>query len=153
MSQISKQTLDTTTQKRIYDIFTHVLATATEKEDITALLFDFLTPTERIMLPKKLCIAYLLIKKYDQRTISHYMNVSFTTITNVSTVLKHGGKGYRTMIDRIEKNEGFTNMLEGIESGIRAYIVKSRSNSLPSTIDKGGYNSPHSMAERTPDIL
>lgn len=152
MSQISKRPLNTDTEKRIYEVFTHVLADATTQNDIIALLYDFLTPTERMMLPKRLCIAYLLIKKYDQRAISHYLNVSFTTITKVSTALKNGGRGYKTMLDRIQKKEAFNALLETIESGIVGFLSKSsRFLSVSGKIQYATYS--HSMSDRTPNIL
>ena len=152
MSQISKRPLNKDTEKRIYEIFTHVLADATAQDDITALLYDFLPPTERMMLPKRLCIAYLLIKKYDQRAISHYLNVSFTTITRVSTALKNGGRGYKTMLDRIQKKEAFNALLETIESGISGFLSKSsRLLSVSGKIQYATYS--HSMSDRTPNIL
>jgi len=152
MTQLSKRPLNKDTEKRIYEIFTHVLADASSQDDITALLYDFLTPTERVMLPKRLCIAYLLIKEYDQRAISHYLNVSFTTITKVSTALKNDGKGYKTMLERIQKKEAFNVMLETIESGILGFLSKvSRKSNIWKKINEARY--PHSMSDRTPDIL
>lgn len=152
MTQISKRPLSIDTEKRIYEIFTHVLADASSKDDITALLYDFLTPTERVMLPKRLCIAYLLIKGYDQRAISQYLNVSFTTITKVSTALKNDGKGYRTMLARIQKKEAFNALLETIESGILGFLSKvSRKSSVWKKIKDRHYS--HSMSDRSPNIL
>lgn len=152
MSQLSKRPLNKETEKRIYDIFTHVLADATSKEDITALLYDFLTPTERVMLPKRLSIAYLLIKGYDQRAISQYLKVSFTTITKVSSALKNGGKGYRTMLERMATKEAFHSLLETIESGILGFLsTVSRKSSVWKKAQQSAY--PHSMSDRTPDIL
>ncbi len=152
MSQRSKPSLNKDTEKRIYEIFTHVIADATSAEDITALLYDFLTPTERVMLPKKLCIAYLLTKEYDQRAISKYLNVSFTTITKVSSALKNGGKGYKTMLERIQKQVAFHAILESIESGILGFLSKvSRKSAVWKHVKTARY--PHSMSDRTPDIL
>jgi Trp operon repressor len=151
MTQLSKRQLNKDTEKRIYEIFTHVLADASSQDDITALLYDFLTPTERVMLPKRLCIAYLLFKEYDQRAISHYLNVSFTTITKVNTALKNDGKGYKTMLERIQK-KAFNDMLETIESGILGFLSKvSRKSAVWKKVKDASY--PHTMSDRTPDIL
>lgn len=118
MTQISRKTLPKEINARIYDIFTKVIADANSSQDVEALLNDFLTPVERVMLPKRLSIAYLLIKKYDQRTIASYLNVSFSTITRVSTSLKANGSGYRTMLKRIAGQERFASILDAIEKGI-----------------------------------
>lgn len=153
MSQLSKRSLNNGTEKRIYEIFTQVLANSSSKDDITSLLYDFLTPTERIMLPKKLCISYLLDKGYDQRAISHYLKVSFTTITKVSTALKNGGKGYKTMLERIRKQETFSAVLTSIESGIDSSHSNDRKKSGVKNLQPQTYAVAHTMSETTPDIL
>lgn len=123
MTQVSKRQLDPTTQQRIYEIFTQIVSDARDPNDVHALLEDFFTPTERIMLPKRLCIAYLLLKKYDQRTIASYLKVSHTTINRVSTSLKLGGKGYRTMLARIGQHKQFEHILTTIEEGILTILA------------------------------
>lgn len=153
MTLFPKRPLNTETEKKIYKIFTHVIAQATSQDDITALFFDFLSHTEREMLPKRVCIAYLLIKKYDQRAISRYLKVSFTTITKVSTALKNGGKGYKTMLDHIQKQKEFSAMLIAMESGIGGFLSNHRKTADIKMFQQGAYAVAHTMAESTPDIL
>ncbi len=118
MTQISKRQLNTHTQQRIYEIFVNVIAEAQSYADVQSLLADFFTYTERIMLPKRLCIAYLLLKGYNHRAIASYLKVSFTTINRVSTALKAGGQGYTLMLTRLQKREQFDTTLKQIEEGI-----------------------------------
>ncbi len=106
------------TQKRIYEIFIEVISEVQTASDVQALLEDFFTPTERVMLPKRLCIAYLLIKGYDQRAIASYLKVSFTTINRVSNSLKTGGTGYTLVVNRLQKREHVDAVLQKIEEGI-----------------------------------
>lgn len=157
MTQISKKSLGTDTEKSIYDMFTHVLAGATSQKDIANLLFDFLTETERVMLPKRICIAYLIVKGHDQRSICQYLKVSFTTITKISTTLKNGGSGYKTLLDQIQKNTSFTAILQKIEAGLGPVSPSQKSEAIrkqsKTPIKKTVYKTPHSMADRTPDIL
>jgi len=91
--------------------------------EVQSLLEDFLTPTERVMLPKRLCIAYLLLKGYNHRAIASYLKVSFTTINRVSTALKAGGQGYRLMLMRLQKREQFDTTLKQIEEGIVSMLA------------------------------
>jgi Trp operon repressor len=123
MTQISKRQLDKRTQERIYKIFIEVIAEAQSTTDVQSLLTDFFTYTERIMLPKRLCIAYLLLKGYDHRAISSYLKVSFTTINRVSTALKAGGQGYTMMLTRLQKRERFDTTLKQIEEGIISMLA------------------------------
>ncbi|HUD18832.1 MAG TPA: Trp family transcriptional regulator [Patescibacteria group bacterium] len=123
MTQISRRHLDAKTQKRIYEIFTDVIADVKTPSEVQALLEDFFTPTERVMLPKRLCIAFLLLKGYDHRTIASYLKVSFTTINRVSTSLKVGGKGYTLVLTRLRKRKQFESVLTQIENGIVSMLA------------------------------
>lgn len=118
MTQISRRRLNPSIEKRIYAIFVHVITTAQQESDVKALLEDFFTPTERVMLPKRLCIAYLLLKAYPHRVIASYLNVSFTTINRVSLILKTNGRGYTILLTKLQKIEQYHCVLESIETGI-----------------------------------
>lgn len=126
MTQVSRRPLDSNTQKRIYEIFVDVITEVQTSKDVTALLNDFFTPTERVMLPKRLCIAFLLLKGYDHRTIASYLKVSFTTINRVSTTLKVGGEGYTLVLDRLRKREQFETVLKEIEEGVVSMLASIR---------------------------
>lgn len=123
MSQISRRLISKDTQRKIYGLFTEVISKTSSKEDVESLLTDFFTPTERVMLPKRLCIAYLLLHGYTHRQISSYLNVSFTTINKVSTVLANGGKGYRFVLDTITRKDAGSTMLNTIEKEIVSFLA------------------------------
>lgn len=118
MTQVSKRQLNSNVRKRIYEIFVDILKEVQTSSEVQSLLEDFLTPTERIMLPKRLCIAYLLLKRYNHRAIASYLKVSFTTINRVSTALKTGGQGYTLMLTRLQKREKIDAIFKQIEEGI-----------------------------------
>lgn len=123
MTQVSRRQLDKHTQQRIYEIFINVIAEAQNTSDVELLLNDFFTYTERIMLPKRLCIAYLLLKGYDYKAIISYLKVSGTTINKVSSALKFGGQGYTLILSRLQKREQFDTTLKKIEEGIVAMLA------------------------------
>ena len=123
MTQVSKRQLNSGVQKRIYEIFVDILKEVQTSSEVQSLLEDFLTPTERVMLPKRLCIAYLLLKQYNQRAIASYLKVSFTTINRVSTALKTGGQGYTLMLTRLQKREKIDVILKQIEEGIVSMLA------------------------------
>jgi uncharacterized protein YerC len=123
MTQVSRRHLDKNTEERIYHIFISVITEARNANDVELLLSDFFTYTERIMLPKRLCIAYLLLKGYDYKAIISYLKVSNTTINRISSALKTGGQGYRLMLSRLQKREDFNRSLQQIEEGIIAKLA------------------------------
>ena len=105
MAQVSRNPVRADVYKRMYEIFLDAIADVRSRKDVEAFVHDFLTPTERVMLPKRLTIAYLLSKGYEQRLISQYLKVSFTTITRVSNQLREAGAGYRKVITKILADE------------------------------------------------
>lgn len=123
MTQVSRRPLDSITQKRIYEIFVEVISDVRIPSEVHALLHDFFTPTERVMLPKRLCIAFLLIKGYDHRAIASYLKVSFTTINRVSTALKTDGQGYTLILNRLRKREQLDEVFKKIEEGIISMLA------------------------------
>lgn len=126
MTQVSRRKLAPDIEKRIYQIFIDVVRDAQTARDVEALLEDLFTPAERIMLPKRLVIAYLLLKNYPHRSITSYVNVSKTTINRVSTSLKNGGTGYTMLLTRLQKREQFQKMLESIEEGIVSFLAAAK---------------------------
>lgn len=121
MTQVSRIPLRKEIENRIFDIFLTSLAKIRQRSDVEKFIQDLLTPTEQYMLAKRLSIAFLLYKKYDQRTISKMLKVSLSTINRVSLRLKYGGEGYDKVIKDIQKNEKrdeFWQKLDELISGV-----------------------------------
>ncbi|OGG19383.1 hypothetical protein A2721_02545 [Candidatus Gottesmanbacteria bacterium RIFCSPHIGHO2_01_FULL_47_48] len=75
------------------------------KDFVAEFLNDILTSTERVMMTKRLAMAVLLLRGWDQEAISSYLKVSTSTVRGVKKVLKHGGDGYRKIVARIERDK------------------------------------------------
>lgn len=101
MVQVSKIPLRREIEKRVFDLFLEAVGEVKEKSEVSVFLNDLLSPTERLMLAKRLSIALLLHKGYDQRTICQILKVSLGTVNKVSLLLKLEGEGYRRMINKI----------------------------------------------------
>lgn len=105
MTQVSKYPLPKPLEKQIFNLFFRALADLRFPSDIKDFLDDLLSPVEKTMLAKRLAIAVLLSKDYDQRSISRTLKVSLTTVTKVNFWLKNAGRGYRKVIDKFLKEE------------------------------------------------
>jgi len=108
MAQVSKYRIPSKVYERIFEIFLKSLAEIKSKNEAEAFIKDFLTPTERIMLAKRLAIAFLLEKDYDFRTISMILRVSTSTVGRVNLARKYGSKGYQKVIKKILQEEKLT---------------------------------------------
>jgi len=112
MAQVSKYPISKNVFDRIFEIFLRTFIEIKNKEEADQFISDFLTPTEKIMLSKRLAIAFLLEKNYDYRTIQGIIRVSSPTITSVNMVRKYGSDGYKKLISKITKEEKLMNLLE-----------------------------------------
>ena len=92
-------------EKRVYEVFERAIQKLKNPKDIRNFVDDLLTPTEKIMLSKRLAIAVLLEKGLDYRQISGIMKVSFATITSIVRQRSLGGLGYKKVVGEILKEE------------------------------------------------
>lgn len=105
MSQVSKRWISKEIEDHIFEIFWQSLASCSTKETVASFLEDLLTPTEKIMLAKRVSIALLLLKGYDYKSINDTLKVSNPTIWSVNLWLKTKGQGYRRILERIIRSE------------------------------------------------
>ena len=107
MTQVSKYPISKDVYERIYDVFLRTLVDLKTKEEVDSFLKEFLSPTEQIMLAKRLAIALLLAKGYDYRQTAKILRVSTSTVGAVGILYKYGGAdgGYKKVINRLLKDE------------------------------------------------
>lgn len=119
MAQVSKRWISKDVEDRMLEIFWQSLALCPTKETVALFLEDLLTPTEKIMLSKRVSIALLLIKGYDYKSINDLLKVSDATIWTVNLWLKTKGKGYRMVLEKILKDEKWDRFWQEVEKQIR----------------------------------
>lgn len=105
MTQVSKRYLDKKVEDRILDLFWTSLSSLSTKEKVAIFLEDLLSSTEKIMLAKRLAIAFMILKGYDYPIINNRLKVSDQTIWIVKMNLAHKGKGYKAVIEHIMDKE------------------------------------------------
>lgn len=128
MSQVSKYPISKAVAERMFEIFLKTFVKIKNNQEANQFISDLLTPTEKIMLAKRLTIAYLLEKNYDYRAIQSIIKVSTGTISSVNLTRLYGSKGYKKLLDKIMNEEKLGNLLE--EAAIKLL-------SSPSALEKG----------------
>lgn len=112
MPPISKRIVSPKISKNIDDLLINSFSKTRGKNDLLPFISDLLTPTEKIMVSKRLAIAFLLLKKdIDQRQIAKVLKVSTGTISRVNIVLNTEGTGYRSVLNKILKDENLKLLL------------------------------------------
>lgn len=128
MTQVSKYPLSKTVTERIFAIFLKSFVEIKNSNDADQFISDLLTHTEKIMLAKRLAIAFLLEKGYEYRAIQQLMKVSSATIMNVNAKRKSSSQGYKKLIEKIVKQENILNLFEN---------VVSTAASIPAALERG----------------
>lgn len=129
MSQVSKYPISEKVYLRCWEIFVKSLAKFKSNSDTELLINDLFTPTERIMLAKRLAIASLLMKGFQCREIKSVLKVSATTIAMINKNLFFGNGGMKKIIENILKDEKLGEQLNQIAQSLL---------SLPANASKGG---------------
>lgn len=115
MTKVSRRILDKDLEKRIFELFITTILNLKQQKDVEDFIEDLLSPTEKIMLVKRLAIAMLLTKGYTYDEIDDKLKVSRPTIMNVSYWLRHGRGGYQKVVERIVRDQKREALFESIE--------------------------------------
>lgn len=115
MTKISRRYLDKELERKIFEVFLKTIVDIKTIIDAKDFIEDILSPTERIMLIKRLAIAVLLTKGKTYDYIDHTLKVSRATIMNVSLWLKHGKGGYRKVVERALRTQNKEALMDNIE--------------------------------------
>jgi uncharacterized protein YerC len=115
MTQVSRIPIRKEIENRMFEVFLESIAMVHTKEQVEKLVEDLLSPTEKIMLTKRLSIALLLLKQYDQRLISKLLHVGLETVSKVSRALRSGSGGYSMVVSSIMRQEKYQAFLTKID--------------------------------------
>ena len=85
MPRVSKLHINKNVYRDLVDSFIDLIANLREKDQIKRFLDDFLTVEEKLMLSKRLVLAFMVEQKYSWDEIQDNLKVSKTTIN----LMKH----------------------------------------------------------------
>jgi len=104
MAQISRRLLKKDTEDKINNLLWDAIVDCSSKELTAQFLEDLLTPTEKVMLAKRLAIAYLIGKNIPHLKIADILKVSYPTVRTVSILLRYKGNGLRSILAKVERH-------------------------------------------------
>jgi len=117
MTRISRFRLKDDVFDRIYDLFCQVLMHNRNKNDFQDLLNDVLTPTEQIMIAKRVALLYLLQRNVPPSIIAATLHISQSTITYWS-LLQSKTNGAQKTLERISKQKNVLSFFEDLFADI-----------------------------------
>ena len=103
MTQISKRKLDSETYKYTIESLTHILKQINSYPEMDEFLNSALSDTERLMISKRITVAFLLKHGVEEATISKIIKVTPATISRLKLWIKIRQKGFDIVFEKLEK--------------------------------------------------
>jgi len=110
-------------EEKVLNIFSEILGELTKNDEIESFLSDFLSPTERMMLAKRLTVALLLSKDYNYEEICNLLKVSADTVARVSLWLHRKSPGFSLVIQKVFAKEKRREFLMDLEKLLAKMIT------------------------------
>jgi uncharacterized protein YerC len=112
VSRISKHPNEEVVENKVYEIFINSIKDTNKTEDVVSFLNDLLSPQEKVMLAKRIAIAYLLIQdKYTYEDIKKALRVSLGTVAKIHAILALQGEGFRRVLGKMILKKSVKNVL------------------------------------------
>ena len=129
MPHVSNNALSPEVEKQLWSAFIQAFKVQ-NSESFAHFLTNLLTPTEKIMLAKRLMIAVLLQRGYRYAAICHVLKVSKTTVNVIRRSAMDTEKGYDAILkefSRRSRNLGILTTIERILNAVNLPVKGSSS--------------------------
>lgn len=114
MSQVSKNQLNSKIYTRIFSLFPQFLSRMINRGKLNIFVDEFFSSTEKIVIAKRVAIAYLLVKGYTYDIICSKLKVSHGTVAKVSTLLHANDRSIISELESMAKEEVFIEFINAI---------------------------------------
>ena len=122
MVNISKRLVDEKELFKIYQLFFEVINQADNKEEFFQLIQDILSPSEQIMIAKRIGVIYLLIKNVNKLAITKYLKVSMATVDKYCLLYYKKKTKLILTIESFLENEKIGHFFEDIFSEVFTHV-------------------------------
>lgn len=123
MPHISRIKLDKKTENKLIKTLELVFTKITREEEMRGFLLSLLTPTERLMLAKRLAIIILLREGVPESRVATTLHVTRITVSRMQLFLEARGQGYEIAL-KILKKEKLIQELKTILLKLASYSVR-----------------------------
>ena len=117
MTRISKFKVKGELLEKLGLLVFEIVGNSSNKSEFDLILTDLLSPTERIMIAKRIAIVYLILKNIDYRQISETLKVSQATISKFRLLMERS-EGLIPAFQRILAKDKIVSILENIFAGL-----------------------------------
>jgi Trp operon repressor len=120
---VSKNKLSKNIEENLTKTLELALARISKEEEIKGFLLSLLSPTERLMLAKRLAIIILLREDLPDYKIAQTLNVTRETVSRIKMLSEIKGDGFKTAFIKL-RNEKLMQDLKSILLDLAAYSVR-----------------------------
>ena len=113
MVNVSKRKLDEYILERLFDLLYEIFAIKRNTKDFNKIFVSLFSPTERLMIIKRLGAIYLLLKGILKRDICKLLSLSPTTLDKYQLILDKETEIY-SYFQKIIRKEAIKNIFEEI---------------------------------------
>lgn len=115
MSQVSRHQLNNRVYDKIFSLYPQFLHRMTSRGKQVEFVEAFFTRTEKIVIAKRIAIAFMLVKGYQYHEIRSKIKVSTGSIANIADILKVNGNTIIQELNMIAKEDAFKEFLGTID--------------------------------------
>lgn len=126
MPKVSQNPLSPETKREIASALIRTLARIDDETLLSRFLDDLLSPTEKVMLGKRLMVAVLLQKGYSYGAVCRVLKMSKTTVHLVQRELVKSGEGYHRIFDLFFRASRGQRIVEKIEQILDALTLPAK---------------------------
>lgn len=123
MPQVSKIKLDKKIEEKLVYNLKLILTKVNKYEDMDSFITSLLTPTERLMLAKRIAIIVLIKENLPDSKIASALHVTRVTVSKMRYFLEARGEGYEVVI-RVLNNERLMKELRSFLSKLAGYSIR-----------------------------
>ena len=123
MPKVSRNPLSREMQQEMMRAFIQTLVKISDDALLRRFLDDLLSPTEKLMLAKRLMAAVLLKRGYSSGAVCTALKMSKTTVWLIQRELVKSGEGYRTVFERFFRESRGQRILDTIERFLDAITL------------------------------
>ncbi len=88
MVRVSRFKLPDEVTEKLFDLFFATIQKSRDKKSFKKIMLDLLSPTERVVIVKRVAIIYLILRKVDYFTICKLLKVSPSTVAKFSLLME-----------------------------------------------------------------
>ena len=123
MPRVSKNPISPEVYKEITQAFVRTLAKVGDDHVLSKFLDDLLTPTEKLMLSKRLMVAVLIQRGYSYGAVCRVLKMSKTTVHLIRRDMVKSGEGYRKVFELFFRETKGERILSIIERFLQAITL------------------------------